>query len=944
MSIPSTDLQVTGRDLLPLTDPEKIYQLETGAVNLFYTRRGERQNRRYFIMRVTAPMMIFGLNTQAATYQIIAIPEVATRLHRLHRDDFSKKAPTSQQQIDQWVEHITESLLAKPCPKVFEMVQAGQTYELDENVVVRATNGVVWVQQQTGDVDFLDEPDLATLEDELEFYPLTDETWVKTRTPSTFATLATADLLQRPDCWKVFDQYHRMILTYIGKHAQQMTERERQLLKAREDADQERMQEAYRYLSAPLKRSPPEQLTQQNEPLMQALAHIGALQDIHFKRPSQLDTDAPLDQQLNIIMEASRARMRKVALKGYWWQADTGPLLGTYQDQPVALVYQRWRYMMITDAGQTPVNDDILEDLGLFGYMFYPTLPPHPLRIRELLKFNLPILRQVAPMLIFMNILAALLGLLFPIMTGWILGTLLPRGETGIFLAIMIVLLFTTLVSNGFQLLSQQAILRAEAFLDLRTQAAIIDRVLEMPMKFYRRFGTGDLGQRVFAIARIRQQVSGVLLSTMFSVVFSVFSLAVLFFYSVPLAWLAIGMAAIYAGVLVWISRGLLAQERSIAQRNADVQNILLSFILAVNKFRVAGAESRALAYWARHFAQERTAIYNTRLYVNGLQIFTTAYTLLMTIVIYAVVGGVPGTLSVGGFVAFSAALAQFIGAVDNLANNYKSLMSLVPLIERAQPIFETAPESDETRQDPGELAGALEVSLVSFRYSPDLPLALKEVSIQAKAGDFIALVGESGSGKSTLLRLLLGFDQPETGEIYYDRQDLSTLSVRRVRQQIGVVLQNGRLLDGSIFENIVGTSGLTTQDAEEAARMAGLWDDIKKMPMGIHTVINGNGATLSGGQRQRLLIARALVSKPRLIYFDEATSALDNRTQAIVSESLQQLDATRVVIAHRLSTIIQADHIYMLADGRVVQSGTYDQLMQKADGPFYKLAERQLL
>jgi ATP-binding cassette subfamily C protein len=205
-----------------------------------------------------------------------------------------------------------------------------------------------------------------------------------------------------------------------------------------------------------------------------------------------------------------------------------------------------------------------------------------------------------------------------------------------------------------------------------------------------------------------------------------------------------------------------------------------------------------------------------------------------------------------------------------------------------------------------------------------------------------VAIVGASGSGKSTLFRMLLRFETPESGSIYYDRRDLATLDVQALRQQIGVVLQNGRIRAGSIHKNIVGTANLTVEEAWEAARMAGLDADIEAMPMGMQTVLGEGGGSLSGGQRQRLLIARALVRRPRILLFDEATSALDNTTQDTVSRSMDNLRSTRVVIAHRLSTIQRADWIYVMEKGQVVQQGAYRELLAQ-EGPFAELARRQL-
>jgi ATP-binding cassette subfamily C protein len=297
--------------------------------------------------------------------------------------------------------------------------------------------------------------------------------------------------------------------------------------------------------------------------------------------------------------------------------------------------------------------------------------------------------------------------------------------------------------------------------------------------------------------------------------------------------------------------------------------------------------------------------------------------------------------LSTGDFIGFSAAFGGFFAGLVGLANAALGIVNLVPVYERARPILQATPEADEGKGHPGELQGGIEVANVSFCYG-DGPDILKGVSFSVRPGGYIALVGPSGSGKSTLLRLLLGFEKPTEGSIYYDSMDVAKIDIQALRRQIGVVLQNGRLIPGDIFTNIVGTGTLTLEDAWEAARMVGLDADLEEMPMGMHTVIGEGTSTLSGGQRQRILIARAIVHRPRILFFDEATSALDNRTQAIVTRSLEQLKVTRIVIAHRLSTIINADRIVVIADGRVAQIGNYEKLIAEP-GLFAELAKRQI-
>jgi ATP-binding cassette subfamily C protein len=384
-------------------------------------------------------------------------------------------------------------------------------------------------------------------------------------------------------------------------------------------------------------------------------------------------------------------------------------------------------------------------------------------------------------------------------------------------------------------------------------------------------------------------------------------------------------------------------------QRQGKISGMVLQFITAISKFRVSGSESRAFSVWAAQFIKQRNLSYQSERVSNYMVTFNSSYQLVTSMAIFTMLMYLMSaaneqttTMSIGSFLGFNAAFGQFLSAALQLTGTAITVLSIVPIYERTRPIFEAVPEVDESKVDPGELTGDIEISHVSFRYTPDGPLILNDLSLHIKPREFVALVGPSGTGKSTLFRLLLGFESPENGSIYYNGQDLKTLDIHEVRHQMGTVLQQGQLMPGDVFTNIVGTSPLTIDDAWEAARMAGLEEDIKQLPMGMHTVVGEGGGTFSGGQRQRLVIARAIVNKPRLLFFDEATSALDNRTQTIVSQSLERLQATRVVIAHRLSTIINADRICVIMNGQIVQQGTYQELIDQP-GPFAELAKRQL-
>jgi ABC-type bacteriocin/lantibiotic exporter with double-glycine peptidase domain len=328
---------------------------------------------------------------------------------------------------------------------------------------------------------------------------------------------------------------------------------------------------------------------------------------------------------------------------------------------------------------------------------------------------------------------------------------------------------------------------------------------------------------------------------------------------------------------------------------------------------------------------------------VIGAVILNAIYPLICTLATFALyLVALRGSLDTGQFLAYTAAFTQLLLVVLLLGISFISLVGIVPVYERAVPLLQAALEVDPSRADPGELRGEIRVSHLTFRYEPGGRQILDDVSFDIRPGEAVAFVGPSGAGKSTIFRLLLGFESPESGEIYYDGHSLRNLDPTALRRQLSVVLQNGRVFSGSILQNIVGASSATLEEAWAAARGAGLEEDIKAMPMGMHTYVSEGGVTFSGGQRQRLMIARALVTKPRILLFDEATSSLDNRTQAIVTEGLDSLNATRVFIAQRLSTVMSADRIYVLEAGRVVQQGSFPELMAEP-GLFQELARRQL-
>jgi ABC-type bacteriocin/lantibiotic exporter with double-glycine peptidase domain len=452
---------------------------------------------------------------------------------------------------------------------------------------------------------------------------------------------------------------------------------------------------------------------------------------------------------------------------------------------------------------------------------------------------------------------------------------------------------------------------------------------------------------RATAISQIRSTLNSATLRTVLISIFGLLNLALLSIYCWQFALLALAFAAVVAGVTLVACMLILRQTNELLTIQGKMLSLTVHLIQMISKIRVAAAEDRAFAYWAKKYSRQKKVALRIRTIEDTVAIFNDLAGLASTMALFGLAIGLiqasggAGVLTLGTMLASLAAYGAFLGCARALSNTVVQAFQVVNLWKRAQPILQAETEIASLRIDPGRLRGRISVEHVSFRYRAEGPLVLKDVSLCAEPGEFVAVVGSSGSGKSTLVRLLLGFEAPESGRVLIDDHELSTLDLQAVRRQLGVVLQNDWLFRGTVYENIANGSLLSMHDAEEAVRLAGLAEVLARLPMGMYTHISEGGSNFSGGQRQRLLLARALACRPRIIILDEATSSLDNQIQAQIIADLDRLQVTRIVIAHRLSTVRHADRIYVLEHGSNVQEGTYEELARE-EGPFARFLARQ--
>ena len=714
-----------------------------------------------------------------------------------------------------------------------------------------------------------------------------------------------------------------------------------------EELNRHSMQQSLRALASVLEPQPELEFSGAETPLLSAMGTVARAQGITLHPPAAEILNQVQDP-IQAIARTSQIQVRRVKLAENWWQNASEPMLAFCRadQQPVALLPTAQGYLAFNPINRThtPVTRAQASELLNSAYVFYRPLAsalPHGLGF---FRFGIQGHESELLKVLGLGAIGTLLGMVAPQLTAVLVNDVIPNSDRALLGQLGLLLFVVAIAQLIFQISQSILTLRVQTNTGNTLQLAVWDRLLRLSPTFFRQYSSGDLVKRVLSVRQMHQQLSGATQRTLLSGLFALLNLGLMIVYSRSLAWIGIGLGALTAMFTLLSNLCALKQSRLQQQLSNTIQGLIVQLINGIPKLRVAMAEERAFAAWAKQYHQDLRLKLSLRQVSDRVSTFNEILPLVSALLLFGMaVPQLQSTqLTLGTFLAFNFAFVTFIKGVADLSNTTTDLLDLIPAWEQVKTILQAKPESSHTKIHPGYLTGHVALDNVSFGYSEQGVSVLKGITIHAKPGEFVAIVGPSGSGKSTILRLLIGFETPTSGTVTYDGKDLADLDLQAVRRMLGVVLQNGRISTGSIFENIAAGALISLDEAWEAAKMAGIADDIEQMPMKMHTIISEGGSNLSGGQQQRLLIARALVAKPKIILMDEATSALDNQTQAIVADNLEKLNATRIVIAHRLSTIRHADRIYVINAGQVEQVGTFAELMQQ-EGLFARLAARQI-
>ncbi|MEU3948529.1 NHLP bacteriocin export ABC transporter permease/ATPase subunit [Streptomyces sp. NPDC029526] len=931
-----TPVDCSGSGRLDLEGPQVLWLVAAGAVDLFAVDAG-RQGHWHHLGRLAAGALLLG-PVPGPQHTLVARPLRDCVVHRIGLRELYQQADTRTWSYDahgrpQYVPPATSPLehalalgLGRSLSVLFRAPTAGERTDLSGAVPVDGPgpdedDDVFWMHVPPGSVQY----------------------------GSVYGAQAAADLLMDAALWQsVVDQQYRL-MTALDRWIEQLEQTHASRTAEGIRAGEAVRARADRTLLASIGSRPSTRAATaaDADATYAACELVARAAGIRLAGPPAPGAGGDRLDPVEQVALASRVRTRAVRLRGRWWREDVGPLVGhrSLSGAPVALLWRRGGYVAVHPGSgrETPVEKANAGEFEPQAVMFYRPLPDRRLGPLGLMRFCRAGTRRDLTALLLSGLVTVGVGALVPLATGRVLGEFVPRAQTGLIVQVCLAVILAGVVAAAFMLLQNLTLLRLEGRVEATLQPAVWDRLLRLPTSFFAQRSTGELASAAMGVSAIRRLLAGVGPTVAQSVTVGAVNLGLLLWFSVPMALAAMGMlvavAAVFLGLGLWQVRW---QRRLVVLTN-QLNNQAFQTLRGLPKLRVAAAENYAYAAWASEFARSRELQQKAGRVRNLTAVLGAVHLPLCTLAMFMLLAGpARGSMTAAEFLTFHTAVTMVLTSVTQLTGAFVSGVAALPLLEQIRPVLEATPEVPSGSTRPGPLSGAVEARRLSFRYSDDGPLVLDDVSLEVRPGEFVAVVGPSGCGKSTLLRLLIGFDRPQSGSVLYDGQDLSALDLSAVRRQCGVVLQHAQPFTGSVLDVIRGTEPYTPEEVMAAAEMAGLAEDIRRMPMGLHTLVSGSGA-VSGGQRQRLMIAQALIRRPRILFLDEATSALDNGTQRTVMDSTRALRATRVVIAHRLSTVLDADRVVVMEDGKVVQQGPPADLLADTGGRLHELVRRQL-
>ncbi|MCY3829065.1 MAG: ATP-binding cassette domain-containing protein [Rhodospirillaceae bacterium] len=960
-----TSVPCAGNLPVRLDDPDSVWFIDRGAVNLFLVefKDGVEQAAPQHLLRREAGRLLPGVapdrrdSEDDTTLSLIAKGSPGTLLKRLPASLLSEVDPAElAEQTDTWLTAITGTLsrFASRLPRPTALAEPGLTQTLAPGTL-SVRRGVVWVPEPPRGaslyMDIVDQAELAEARGPHEpAIALTRTSWLTLFDETTLAGESTETLAQQGRLLPALATFHAVAFALERLNRQLAVVDEANLERARtasrRTAEKAARQRLFNIYDLPIGRD----ADVEDTALADALRVIGRREGIDFRFPARPgSSESPVG--LVDILDASGVRARRVRFEaeGEWWRGDSNAMLAFRAEdgQPVALLPGRFgRYREFDPVSKRSVRVTAARAGALRpeAWMFYRPLPSGNVKPADLWGIALHGSAADLARLAIAGLPGGLIKLLPALALGIVANHVVAGGSAGTLYAVAAAVAGFGLLGALLHLLQSTAMMRLEGRSASRVEAAFWDRLMRLPPSVLRRRPAGDLAMSGMTFQNLRDGLQGVVADSLLSVLFLLPVFGVIFFYDTALGLVALAFSL--ASLLITVVLGLrqISPYGRMIGAARRVTGRLFQIVGGISKLRVENAEGSAFAIWARDYREQKRA----EVELGALEAHSRAFGAALPFLaggalLFAVVAVGDRSLPVGDFLVVYTVFIAFQSAVARLGESFGTVAAMLPAFDQMRPLLAAIPESESEGEPVEHLGGDILFDRISFRYDPDGPLVLDDVTLHARPGEFVAIAGESGAGKSTLFRLALGIDRPTAGAVYYDGRDLRHLNLKQVRRKIGAVPQSVWLHPQDLWDNLVGhQDGVASEEVWRAARIADVEDQIKAMPMGMMTMVGTSGAVLSGGESQRITIARSVIGSPRIMLFDEATNWLDNESQAKVMQNLTALTSTRVVIAHRLSTLEQADLIYVLQAGKVVQSGSFGELME-VDGVFSDLVRRQI-
>ena len=961
-----TSVPCAGNLPVELDDPDNAWFIDRGAVDLFLLefKDGVEHAPPQHLLRCQSGRLLPGVAPDEqddyqkdTTLRLIAKGLPGTLLKRLPASLLSKVDPADlAEQTDTWLTAITKGLsrFVSHLPRPTALAEPGLTQTLAP-CTLSVQRGVVWVSEESGSstlfMDMIDQAQLAEASGPHQaVIPLTRSSWLTLFNEGTVSGKSTETLARQGMLPSALASFHAVAfnLERLNRRLAVVDEAnlERERTSSRRTAEEAARQRLFNIYDLPIDR----EAKIEDTALADALQIIGRHEGIDFRIPAR---SRPSDSPIGLldILDASGVRARRVRFKdeGNWWRGDSNALLAFRSEdgQPVALLpgmFGRYREFDPVSKRSVRVTADRAGALEEEAWMFYRPLPSGKVKPADLLGIALHGSSANLLRLVMAGLPGGLIKLLPALALGFVANHIVAGGSAEALYAVAVSLAGFGLIGALLQLLQSSALMRLEGRSASRVEAAFWDRLMRLPPKILHRQPAGDLAMSGMTFQNVRDDLQGVVADSLLSVIFLLPVFCVIFFYDATLGSIALLFSL--ASLLVTVVLGLrqISPYGRMISAARRVTGRLFQIIGGIAKLRVENAEGSAFAIWARDYREQKRAEVemgalegHSRAFGDALPFFAGG------VLLFAVVTVGDGIVPIGDFLVVYTVFIVFQSAIARLGESFGTIAAMLPAFDQMRPLLSSIPETSDEGEPVERLGGDVLFDRISFRYDPDGPLILDDVTIHAHPGEFVAIAGESGAGKSTLFRLALGIDRPSAGAVYYDGRDLKSLNLKQVRRKIGSVPQSIGLHPQDLWDNMVSHhEKVAIDEVWSAARIAEIEDQIKGMPMGLMTMVGTRGAVLSGGESQRVTIARSVIGRPRIMLFDEATNWLDNESQAKVMRNLTGLTSTRIVIAHRLSTLEKADRIYVMQAGKVVQSGSFSELME-VDGIFKDLVKRQV-